>query len=88
MYIYDTEASEISFVNNLINQIAEAEKRYLKSPIFYLCITYNCNLRCSYCNESNYVYPGNNEIMTPAQVERAFAAILKIVNIESLQKNR
>jgi len=85
-YLYETEDEEINFLNNLINQLAQTENCFPKAPYFYLCLTYNCNLRCIYCNESDYVYPGNEIIMTPELIDKALTTILSLTNTETLKK--
>ncbi len=85
-YLFDTPEDETNFVNYLINQITQTGSYYLKPPTIYLCITYDCNLKCNYCNEKDYVFPGHKTYLTAVQIDAVFDALSKLVSIEDLRK--
>lgn len=48
-------------------------------PLFYISPTYQCNLRCVYCNEWDMPNEARIGVMSPQQINQAFKAILVIL---------
>jgi len=49
-YLFNTKEEEAVVFNQLTRLLSE---RSISLPEFYLCYTYDCNLKCNYCNEKH-----------------------------------
>lgn len=86
-YIFESLSAEKKFFNSMIAKIRGFNKQREKMLSFYFCITYNCNMRCTYCNASNYVFPGNSLTMSINQIDSAFAIVRSITSRTDLEKS-
>jgi len=72
-YLFNTEEEEKIVFNRLVRLFS---RRSVTLPEFYLCYTYDCNLKCTYCNERHL----NSQVkkikaMQPEQLEAALNVI-------------
>lgn len=73
-YLFDTEEEE----KVIFNQLARSFSGHSVSlPEFYLCYTYDCNLKCTYCNERHLDGQVKKiKAMQPEQLE----AVLNVIS--------
>ena len=72
-----------------VKELAEVIQRKSKGASFYFVITYDCNLRCSYCYEKNLKRKGKEWIQTRMSkelVDKAFQAMKKIESEPGIKK--
>lgn len=77
-YLYDNEESERDIFNK-IKMIDQKIKKMNSNKSFTICPTMGCNLRCTYCFESEDLHK-EFDIMSEQQLNTIFNYILKVKN--------
>lgn len=75
-YLFNSEEEEKIIFRKIVNLFSE---RPVSLPEFFLCYTYNCNLKCTYCNERHLSSRIKKlKAMQPEQLEAALNVISEI----------
>ncbi len=76
-YLLYNQEKEKELINRLLQQFSLVRPT---QPRLYLCMTFNCNLNCTYCLEWNVVSSKRYDVLKPNDANIALKNILKITH--------
>ena len=85
-YLVDNNADEREMIKALYAKLRSA--RRMRSPLkCVLIVTFDCNLKCSYCWQQHNIKEERLEVMTKAQVDSALEAVKKLAGVVDEKSN-
>lgn len=87
-YIFPNKDEKIKFLNSIYTELLETDK--LQLPNFLIVPTYDCNLKCIYCFEQEYIHTKAKEININSEnwIDNCFKSIIKIINNYEKETNQ